>query len=320
MKFLQKTAAVMLAGMLLFSAVPQVHAEGENQPEIVENVDENGVTYTEVDEIVYAVITVNIRTGPNTSYQRLDALPMGNSIRRVAIGSNGWSKVLYNGEICYMFSDYLSTGKINMALDTDKLSRQIAIANGLDQSKYTKESVDAMLTELAAAKLALNGGTQATIDATAKSLETAIAALVEMDYTSLHAALQAVEEFSGNDPLFKDLLKAMDKGMEQLSGTDQASVDAAAEQIFAALEAMKAQLEELSKPQIITQEVQVEVPPSGDFCNIPKHQLWPVLTAASAVLNVGLLAIIAVYITKKLKKHRDDTPLVDYDITDDAWQ
>ena len=64
----------------------------------------------------------------------------------------------------------------------------------------------------------------------------------------------------------------------------------------------------------------MEVPPSGDFCNIPKHQLWPVLTAASAVLNVGLLAVIAVYITKKLKKHRDDTPLVDYDITDDAWQ
>ena len=69
------------------------------------------VTYKEVNETVYANTTVNIRKGPGTEYDKLGSLNKGDSITRVGIGDNGWSKVEYNGSIAYMFSEYLQTTK-----------------------------------------------------------------------------------------------------------------------------------------------------------------------------------------------------------------
>ena len=69
------------------------------------------ITYTEVNETVYATQEVNIRKGPSTDFDKLGSLKKGDSITRVGIGDNGWSKVEYNGTIAYMFSDYLSTTK-----------------------------------------------------------------------------------------------------------------------------------------------------------------------------------------------------------------
>lgn len=71
------------------------------------------VTYREVDETVYALRTANIRSHPGKENEKLGSLNRGDSIRRVGIGSNGWSKVIYNGEIGYMYTDYLSTEKPN---------------------------------------------------------------------------------------------------------------------------------------------------------------------------------------------------------------
>ena len=66
-------------------------------------------------------------------------------------------------------------------------------------------------------------------------------------------------------------------------------------------------------------EVPVEVPPTGEFCNIPMHRIWPVLFFISLALNVTLAAVIVVYIRNKKKNQHDDTPLVDYDIFDDTF-
>lgn len=69
------------------------------------------VTYQEVDETVYALRSVNIRALPGKENEKLGSLAWGESIRRVGIGSNGWSKVIYDGQIGYMYSSYLSTKK-----------------------------------------------------------------------------------------------------------------------------------------------------------------------------------------------------------------
>ena len=68
--------------------------------------------------------------------------------------------------------------------------------------------------------------------------------------------------------------------------------------------------------QIVTKEVQVEVLPTDDFCNISIHHLWPVLFAASAVMNLVLAAAL-VFVIKHKNKQVDETPLVNYDIYDD---
>ena len=69
------------------------------------------ITYTEVNETVYANTQVNIRKGPSTNYEKIGSLTAGESITRIAIGDNGWSKVLYNNEVAYMYSEYLQTTK-----------------------------------------------------------------------------------------------------------------------------------------------------------------------------------------------------------------
>ena len=67
--------------------------------------------YTPVEETVYASGTVNIRVGPGTEYDKVGSLKFGNDIQRVGIGDNGWSQVVYEGEIRYIHSSYLVTEK-----------------------------------------------------------------------------------------------------------------------------------------------------------------------------------------------------------------
>lgn len=67
------------------------------------------VKFTEVDETVYAISSVNVRTGPGTNYEKIGGLKYRDSVKRIGIGDNGWSKVIYNDKEAYVHSDYLST-------------------------------------------------------------------------------------------------------------------------------------------------------------------------------------------------------------------
>lgn len=69
------------------------------------------VQYTEKEEAVYAVTMVNIRKGPGTQYGIVGTLDTDDEILRIAIGSNGWSKVKYKDTVCYISSDYLTAVK-----------------------------------------------------------------------------------------------------------------------------------------------------------------------------------------------------------------
>lgn len=73
--------------------------------------DTNTVTFADVSETVYANTTVNVRSGAGVDYEKLGTLNPGDSVFRIGIGSNGWSKVMYNDIEAFMFSDYLTTKK-----------------------------------------------------------------------------------------------------------------------------------------------------------------------------------------------------------------
>lgn len=70
---------------------------------------EAGMSFTEVNETVYANTTVNIRKGPSTNYEKISSLKWGESITRIGRGDHGWDKVLYNNEPAYMYSKYIQT-------------------------------------------------------------------------------------------------------------------------------------------------------------------------------------------------------------------
>lgn len=65
--------------------------------------------YVECNEIVYATENVNIRIGPDSKYKSLGILPKGESIERIATGSNDWSKVVYEDKVVYISSKFLET-------------------------------------------------------------------------------------------------------------------------------------------------------------------------------------------------------------------
>lgn len=311
LKRFRKCAALLLAVLLLITVQPAVFATGD-------------VTFTEVDEVVYATTAVNVRTGPSTSYSRITCLTYGQAIQRIGIGDNGWSKVIYNGEVAYMYSAYLSRTKPNnyvVQIDTAELTRQIGIANGLNRNDYSVESWEALVDALMTANRALNGKDQDAADRAAAALKAAIAALVKVDYSALETALAAVEEFISTNPdneAWLSLAEAVNSGKAALASGDQAAADAAAAQINQLLAQVKANEEAQKEPEVIIQEVPVEVPPTDDYCNIPAHRVWPVVFFISLAVNIALAVVILVYISRKKRIQHDDTPLVDYDIFDDA--
>ena len=93
-------------------------------------------------------------------------------------------------------------------------------------------------------------------------------------------------------------------------------MNAGVAEIEALLEQVNAYLDSLDDPQIVIKEVEVEVPPSDDFCNVAGHRVWVVLFMISAVLNVGLVVLL-IYVLMKKRNTTDNTPLVSYDIDDD---
>ncbi|MDL2258597.1 SH3 domain-containing protein [Eubacteriales bacterium OttesenSCG-928-K08] len=74
-----------------------------------------GGTGSTGDTIVQATGTVNVRTGPSTSYTKLGQLKKGAQVTRTG-ETNGWSKIDYNGKTGYVSNKYLkviSTGSGN---------------------------------------------------------------------------------------------------------------------------------------------------------------------------------------------------------------
>lgn len=310
MKRLKKWTALMAVVFVFFTLAMPVFATGET-------------VYREVNEVVYATAPVNIRTGPSTDYSILGVLRTGASVQRVAIGSNGWSKVIYSGQTAYMVSAYISTTRpagYTDNLDDNELKRQVAIANGLNKMDYTAESWDDVAYALEKAYKAMGGNNQITVDHAAEELKTAIASLVRMNYAALEKILSDVEELVESDPqndLWAQLLDAVSRGSALLTSGDQAAVDAAATEITHLYAQLEATIAGEKAPDVIVQEIPVEVPPTDDYCNITGHRVWQVLFFLSLAVNVILLAVIVVYISKKKRNQRDDTPLVDYDIYDD---
>lgn len=66
------------------------------------------IQYTDVNETVYAVSNVNIRSGAGTSFSVLDVLETGDAIVRTGYHEE-WSRVEYQGTTGYIASSYLTT-------------------------------------------------------------------------------------------------------------------------------------------------------------------------------------------------------------------
>lgn len=76
-----------------------------------ENNSSSTPTFREVNETVYSTGSINVRASYSTSSSVVGSLSEGQSVTRTGIGSNGWSRVRYNGQTAYISSSLLTTTK-----------------------------------------------------------------------------------------------------------------------------------------------------------------------------------------------------------------
>lgn len=211
--------------------------------------------------------------------------------------------------------------RVNNAVDYTELEKQIAIAEGLDETLYTDASWENLLEKLEAAKLAATGKDQAEVDAATAALKTAIADLVRMDYQALHDIIEAIKKHAEEENLSGLWLKMhelLEKAPAMFESGDQAEVDAYVAELSALLAEIIREIESLKDAnQVIVDDPQITYP-TDPYCNIGMHRVWPILFWVSFALNLCTVAVVVYIYINKRKKTTDDTPLVDYDIADDA--
>lgn len=68
------------------------------------------IKFREVDEVVYVKEYTKVYAEYSTESAQKGELGKGNKLKRVGI-CNGWSQVEFNGEVCYVLTEYLTTDK-----------------------------------------------------------------------------------------------------------------------------------------------------------------------------------------------------------------
>lgn len=64
--------------------------------------------FTDVNETVYTTQKCNVRKSYSTDSEKIATVEKDTKFTRKAIGDNGWSKVEYNGQTAYVYSEYLT--------------------------------------------------------------------------------------------------------------------------------------------------------------------------------------------------------------------
>ncbi len=198
-------------------------------------------------------------------------------------------------------------------IDYTELNKQIDAATALIESEYTADSWATLADALAAAQEAQGSKDQDTVDAAAKALADAIAALVKLDYTALQNAIDSVESFLSSDVLEGKLNALMNalSDAKALLGTakDQDSIDAAAKALSAALADLEEYLEGLTATEPVESEPTEPTEPAepdGDYCNIKIHYVWPVLFFISLAVNIAFAVLTILYFRKKKENEAAD--------------
>lgn len=193
-------------------------------------------------------------------------------------------------------------------VDYSRLKELIKEAEGLDGSLYTSESWKELTSALNLGKSLLGSRNQSKVDDAADALEAAISALVLMDYTRLKDAIDKSNELLKDElgaEYWQRFVTALNNANYMMTTNDQAAVDAAADELLSALEALKEYLGLNDGILVLDGE---------EFCNVFLHGIWPIVAGISLLLNVVLGVLL---VLSKKHKFKDTTPIVDYNIDDD---
>ncbi len=85
--------------------------------------------YEETNDTVYvAVSKINLRTAPSLDSEVVGKAKYGDSFIRLAKGSNGWDKLLYDGQVVYAYAEYLTDKRLLSLYKQDTVKTLLAEA------------------------------------------------------------------------------------------------------------------------------------------------------------------------------------------------
>ena len=98
-----------------FTAKEQKPVDSNTKPETAKppQTQEEKI-YTKANDNVTAKQEVNLREGAGTNFNVVGVLKSGEFLKRTGIGSNGWSRLDFNGKTVYAITSYLSNTVINI--------------------------------------------------------------------------------------------------------------------------------------------------------------------------------------------------------------
>lgn len=103
---------------------PNTRPDDAAAPAVSDNI------YTAVSDEVTAKIETNLRDAATTKSNIVGTLKNGTFLKRMATGSNGWSKLDFNGKTVYAITSYLTTDKNYKAQESISVSDDFEPASG----------------------------------------------------------------------------------------------------------------------------------------------------------------------------------------------
>ena len=99
-------------------------------------------TFSTVNQTVYSTTEgINVRSSYSTSSSSVGTLKKGESVTRIGVSNNGWSKVKYNGAIAYISSSLLTTTKPEEEDKSDvKALKSLVISPGTLSPEFNAET------------------------------------------------------------------------------------------------------------------------------------------------------------------------------------
>ena len=129
-------------GALLLLSSP-ISAKAQDSPVLPTpfSVDTGGkgpaVSYRTVSETVYAARNVYVRSGPASIYPVIGRIAKAEAVYRGAVGDNGWSQILYEGQPAYVNTPHLSVTPVLDQPDYDESIVNFTACDDIRFSAYT---------------------------------------------------------------------------------------------------------------------------------------------------------------------------------------
>lgn len=107
----------------LKEATTEVEKTTENsKSENIVPTEKSSYTVTDMNKTMYAKQSVNLRSGPDTSYDKVGNLSTNQEVKITGQANTGWYRISFDGGIAFVSNKYLSENKVEVNTSTSNTS------------------------------------------------------------------------------------------------------------------------------------------------------------------------------------------------------